>query len=44
MHDEDVKLIREIVASGGHKYTTGLTAVDTIAWSTWVGWSRLRPT
>ena len=37
MHDEDLKLIRQIVASDGRKYTAGNIAADTTGWSTWDG-------
>ena len=35
--DEDLKLIRQIVASGGRKYTAGNIDRSTIVWWTWDG-------
>ena len=36
--EEELKLIRQIVAGGGRKYTAGnIVAADMIDWSTWDG-------
>jgi hypothetical protein len=38
MTDEDLKLIRQIIADGGRKYTAEIsTAESTIGWLTWAG-------
>jgi hypothetical protein len=38
MQDEDLKLIRQIVASGGRSTPPAMSiAADTTAWSIWVG-------